>query len=103
MKTIIDTSDELSQAITDLYEEYAQEMGLGQTIWNPELELGVNTSQVRKDYKIAFIESRDVSSHFEISLEFKRQQVMATQQTPQGPTQVPQEQIIFRPMGQGWK
>jgi len=103
LKNVVFAPENLAKAMTDLYEEYKKEMGLGVNVWNPENELGVNTSQTRKDYKIAFVESVDVLNYFELTIEFKRQQVMATQQTPQGPIQIPQEQIAFRVVGQGWK
>jgi len=102
LKTVIYADQTLSKAMTDLYEEYAKEMELGQ-IWNPENELGMNASQTRKDYKIAFIESAQLSNYFELSLEYRRQQVNIIQQTPQGPIQLPQEQGAWRVMGQGWK
>lgn len=88
--------------MTDLYEEYKKEMELGK-LWNPENELGLNAMQNRKDYKIAFIESRQLSSHFELSIEYRKQQVSMVQQTPQGPIQIPQEQVAWRIVGQGWK
>jgi len=59
--------------------------------------------QNKKDYKIAFIESRQLSSYFELSIDYRKQQVNVVQQTPQGPVQVPQEQVGFRIVGQGWK
>jgi len=92
----------LSKAMTDLYEEYKNEMGLG-ILWNPENELGPNTMQNKKDYKIAFIEGSQMSSCFELSIEYRKQQVNMVQQTPQGPIQIPQEQVGFRTVGQGWK
>jgi len=102
LKTVVYADEDLSKAMTDLYEEYAKEMELGK-IWNPENELGMNVSQTRKDYKIAFIESDQLSNYFELSLEYRRQQVNIIQQTPQGPIQVPQEQVAWRVVGQGWK
>jgi hypothetical protein len=92
----------LSKAMTDLYEEYKKEMELG-ALWNPENELGLNVMQNKKDYKIAFIESSQLSSCFTLSVEYKKQQVNIIQQTPQGPIQVPQEQVGFKIVGQGWK
>jgi len=92
----------LSKAMTDLYEEYKKEMDLG-TVWNPENELGLNAVQNKKDYKIAFIESAQASSRFELSIEYRKQQVNMVQQTPQGPIQVPQEQVGWKVIGQGWK
>jgi hypothetical protein len=59
--------------------------------------------QNRKDYKIAYIESTVLSNYFQISIEYKKQQINTTQQTPQGQTQIPQEKIGFRIFDQGWK
>ena len=103
LKTVVDADAALSKTMTDLYEVYREEMGLGASGWNPELELGPNMGPIKKDYKIAYIESTQLSNHFEISLEFKRQQVMVPQQTPQGAIQVQQEQVVWRAVGQGWK
>lgn len=94
---------ELSSLLSDLYEEYRKEMGLNMNTWNPEAELGENAAQNRKDYKIAYIESKDLSNYFQLSIEYKKQQVNITQQTPQGPIQIPQGQVGFRIFGQGWK
>jgi len=101
LKTITDASEELSKAMTGLYEEYAKEMELGK-LWNPEMELG-NNFQTKKEYKIAFIESGDLQNNFELSIDFKKGQINVTQQTPQGPIQVPQEQVMWKVIGQGWK
>jgi len=103
LKSVVDADAELSKLMSGLHEKYVEEMGLGINVWNPELELGDNTSQVKKNYKIAFIETENVSNHFEIGIEFKRQQAMVVQQTPSGPIQVPQEQVAFRIVDQGWK
>lgn len=92
----------LSKAMTELYDSYQAEMELGKQ-WNPEMELGANVSQTKKEYQIAFIESTALANRFEIQMEFKRQQVTAMQQTPGGPIQVPQEQVGFRIVEQGWK
>ncbi|OGF21851.1 hypothetical protein A2Y83_01735 [Candidatus Falkowbacteria bacterium RBG_13_39_14] len=102
IKNVVFADDSLANAMSELFEEYQKEMELGVN-WNPENELGVNALQNKKDYKIAFIESRDLSNHFELSIEYKKQQVPITQQTPQGPIQVHQEQVGFRILGQGWK
>lgn len=102
LKTVINADNNLSKAMTDLYEEYTKEMELGK-IWNPENELGLNTVQNKKDYKIAFIESAQLSNYFELTVEYKKQQVNTIQQTPQGPIQIPQEQVAWRIIGQGWK
>ncbi len=102
LKTVHYADNLLSKTMTDLYDEYKKEMDLG-TLWNPENELGLNAVQNKKDYKIAFIESRESSSHFELSIEYRKQQVNTVQQTPQGPIQIPQEQVGFRIVAQGWK
>ena len=103
LKNVINADEPLAKSMTELYEAYQQEMGLGIGVWNPENELGSNVSQNRKDYKIANIESAELSNHFDLSIEYKRQQVNMVQQTPQGPIQVPQEQVALRVVDQGWK
>jgi len=102
LATVINADADLSKAMTNLYEEYAKEMELGK-IWNSENELGMNAVQNKKDYKVAYIESCQISNYFETSIEYKKQQVNIAQQTPQGPIQVPQEQVVWRVVGQGWK
>lgn len=102
LKSVVFADDFLSKAMTDLYEEYKKEMELGM-MWNPENELGLNAAQNRKSYKIAFIESNQLSNYFGLEIEYRRQQVNMVQQTPQGPIQVPQEQVTSRIIGQGWK
>ncbi len=93
VKTVINADDNLTKAMTDLYEDYAEEMGLGK-MWNPEIELG-NSFQIVKNYKIAYMETEKSENAFELSLEFKKGQV----QTPQGP----QEQVMWKVVGQRWK
>jgi len=102
LKTVEDASDLLSKAMTDLYEEYNKELDFGK-MWNPENELGANAMQNKKDYKIAYIESGQLSNYYDISVEYRKQQVTTLQQTPQGPIQIPQEQVGFRIIEQGWK
>jgi len=102
LQTVVNADESLSKAMTDLYEEYAKEMELG-VLWNPENELGVNAAQNKKSYKIAFVETSQLSNYFELTLDYKKQQGNIVQQTPQGPIQVPQEQVVFRVVGQGWK
>ncbi len=102
LKTVQFANDLLSKTMTELYEGYKKEMNLG-VLWNAENELGLNAVQNKKDYKIAFIESWQLSNYFEISIEYKKQQVNVTQQTPQGPIQVPQEKIVWRIVNQEWK
>ncbi len=103
VKTVVEASPELTQAISQLHEAYKQEMGLGINLWNPEMELGPNAVQNTKHYKIACIESASLENYYELSLEFKKGQVNTVQQTPQGPIQVPQEQVMWKAVGQGWK
>ena len=88
--------------MTDLYEDYNKDLEFGK-IWNIENELGANAVQTKKDYKIAFIESSSFLNYYEISAEYRKQQVNVTQQTPQGPIQIPQEQVGFKIISQGWK
>jgi hypothetical protein len=102
IETVQYADDNLSEAMTELFDVYKDEMKFGLP-WNPENELGENNMQNKIDYKIAYIESRDLSNHFEFSVEYKKQQVNITQQTPQGPIQIPQEKVVWRVVGQGWK
>ncbi|MBI2623492.1 MAG: hypothetical protein HYW65_02860 [Candidatus Liptonbacteria bacterium] len=102
LKSVAYADNSLAKAMTELFEEYRKDMDL-ETLWNPENELGVNAMQNRKQYKIAFIESAQESRHFELSIEYRKQQVNMVQQTPQGPIQVPQEQVGWRIMEQGWR
>lgn len=100
--TIVSANDPLSKAMTDLYEDYNKELEFGK-MWNPENELGVNAVQTKKDYTIAFIESLSFSNYYEISADYRKQPINVLQQTPQGPVQVPQEQVGFKIISQGWK
>ena len=102
LKTVVDADELLSKAMTNLYEEYDSELDFGK-MWNPENELGTNAMQNKKDYKIAYIESQQLSNYYDISVEYRKQQVNIVQQTPQGPVQVPQEQVGFKIIGQGWR
>lgn len=101
VKTVVEASPELSEAMTKLFESYVKEMELDK-IWNSEMELG-NNFQTKKDHKIAYIESEKIANYFELSLEYKKGQVNIPQQTPQGLIQVPQEQVMWKVVGQGWK
>jgi len=103
LKNVVNADEALTKTMTELYEAYQQEMGLGIGVWSPENELGLNVSQNKKDYKIANIESAELSNYFNLSIEYKRQQVNVVQQTPQGPIQVPQEQVMLRIVDQSWK
>lgn len=98
VKSVADAPAPLAKAMHELYEAYRGEVGLGVGVWNPELELGA-MSQTKKSYPVAIIESTKSANRFEVGIEFKRQQVMLQQ----GPMQVPQEQVVFRVVEQGWK
>lgn len=102
IQTIQFADQELSNLMSELYEEYKKEMQLD-ILWNPENELGENQAINRKEYKIAFIESDLTTNYFELTLEYKKGQTSITQQTPQGPIQVPQEQVMWKAIAQGWK
>jgi len=101
LKTVVDADDLLAKAITELYEEYAVSMNLGKN-WNPEIELGGNF-QIKKDYDLAKIESLEDSNRFEISIDFKKGQINIPQQTLQGTIQIPQDQVMWKVVSQGWK
>lgn len=102
LKSVVYADAKLSQLMTELFDAYKKEMDL-EILWNAENEIGQNNSQARKNYKIAYIESAGLANPFEISLEYRRQQVNIMQQTPQGPVQIPQEQVGWRIIQQGWK
>jgi len=102
IKTVIDADKELADLMTEIYSEYNKEMRMTE-IWNPEIEMGGNGPVSRKAYKIAFVENDLDSEFFEITLEFKKVQQAIQQQTPQGIINIPQEQIVWRAIGQGWK
>jgi hypothetical protein len=102
LKTVVDADKALSKVMSDLWEEYNKELDFGK-MWNPENELGPNAVQNVKNYKIAYIESTQLSNNYDISVEYRKQQVNIVQQTPQGPIQVPQEQVGFKIINQGWK
>ncbi|MCD6429410.1 hypothetical protein J7L09_01815 [bacterium] len=102
IKTITYADDYLSNLMSQLLEEYKKEMELDK-IWNPEIEIGENQAYTKKSYKVAFIESTNQTNYFEQVIEFKKGQVTVTQQTPQGPIQIPQEKVMWRVIGQGWK
>lgn len=99
VKSVVEADAELSKLMSDLYVEYSAEMELQNAVWNPENELGPNTSQAKKEYKVAFVESEKLSRTYKLTMDFRRQQVMVQQ----GGVQVPQEQIASRVVEQGWK
>ncbi len=100
---VIDADANLSALMSDLYMEYVKEMELQNNAWNPESELGSGNTRSTKAYTIASMESTELQKHFIIEMEFQRQQLTVTQQTPQGPIQVPQEQVGMRAIKQGWR
>ncbi|MFZ2188744.1 MAG: hypothetical protein WAV73_04240 [Candidatus Moraniibacteriota bacterium] len=102
IKTVVESDKELADLMTEIYVEYNKEMRMTE-IWNPEIEMGGNGPVSRKAYKIAFVENDLDSEFFEITLEFKKVQQNIQQQTPQGMINIPQEQIVWRAIGQGWK
>jgi len=102
IKTVANADDEMAKLMTEIYEQYAAEMKTRE-IWNPEAELGENQSMSKRQYKIAFVESAEISNFFEINMEFKKVQQNIPQQTPNGVIQIPQEQIVWRVAEQGWK
>jgi hypothetical protein len=102
IKTVVNADKELADLMTEIYAEYNKEMRMTE-IWNPEIEMGGNGPVSRKAYKIAFVENDLDSEFFEITLEFKKVQQNIQQQTPQGMISIPQEQIVWRAIGQGWK
>ena len=100
VKSVVEADSELSQLMSDLYMEYSKEMELQNTVWNPENELGSNASQNTKDYKVAFVEALTLSKVYQLKMEFRRQQVIVPQ--PNG-VQIPQDQVVMRIIGQGWR
>lgn len=99
IKTVVNADKKLSDLMTEIYEEYEKEMQMTK-IWNPENEFSKGQNQ---EYKIAFVETAELSSHFGINMEFKKIQQNISQQTPQGIINIPQEQIVWKMIGQGWK
>jgi hypothetical protein len=102
LKNVINADNDLAESMAELYEEYKKEMGLSAS-WNAETELGEGRAVSNKFYKLACVENAAESSYFELNLEYRKGQVNIVQQTPQGPVQVPQEQVMWRVIGQGWK
>jgi len=101
LKTVVNADEGLAKVMTELYEEYSKDMNLGKA-WNPDGEIEGH-HEVNKDYKLAYIENADISNYFGLTIGFKRGSVNVTQQTPQGPIQVPQEQTMWKVTNQGWK
>ena len=102
IKTITYADGNLSELMIKLFGEYRKEME-SDKIWNPEIEIGENQVLNKKSYKIAFIESTQKQNYFELTIEFKKGQISITQQTPQGPIQIPQEKVMWKVIEQGWK
>lgn len=102
VQSVVSANDALAEKMTALYEGYRDSMGLGIGTWNPENEIGINDQRKKTEYAVAAIESADLSNKFNVKMEFIRQQVHITQQTPQGAIQIPQEKVGFRIESQGW-
>lgn len=102
IKTVIDAPKDLADLMTEIYEEYNSEMQMTK-IWNPEIEIGEGRAENKRNYKIAYVESAESGNYFEINMEFNRVQQQTPIQTPQGIINVPQMQIVWRAIGQGWK
>lgn len=102
IKWVKNADSELVDIMTELFNEYSNEMNLKTSIWNAENEIGINKSQNKKEYKVAFIESTEQSKNYKLTLEFRRQQISIPQQTPAGIIQIPQEQIAIMILEQGW-
>lgn len=99
IKTVVDADRDLSDLMTDIYEDYEQEMGM-RKIWNPDLEFSKGEVQ---PYKVAYVESTEVVNFFEVVLEFKKIQQNIPQQTPVGMIPIVQDQVVMRMIDQGWK
>ncbi len=102
VKTVVNADEKTTKLMAELYEEYKIQMGLG-AVWNAEAELGEGRAINTKAYKLATIENARDVNYFELNLEYKKGQVNTVQQTPQGPMTIPQEQVMWRVLGQGWK
>ena len=50
--------------------------GIAKAVWNLENEIGMNATQNKKEYKVAFVESAELPKAYGLTMEFKRQQVM---------------------------
>lgn len=99
IKTVVFANKELSDLMTNIYEEYGKEMDIRNN-WNLETEFAKGENQ---NYSISYVESLEISNKFEIKMAFKKVQQNISQQTPQGTINIPQEQIVWRILEQGWK
>jgi hypothetical protein len=99
LKNVTFANEELSDLMTGLYDFYKTEME-NDKLFNPEIELGANISNQRNTYKIAFVETLEALSYYYIVIDYKKQQINIP---AQGPFHVPQEQVVFRIVEQGWK
>lgn len=97
--SVVNADLELSNLMSELYVTYAKEMELQKSVWNPKDEIGINNSQNSKEYKVAFVESVELSKYYKLLIEFRRGQVTVNQNG----VQVPQEQIGMQIVEQGWK
>ncbi len=101
IKTVTYADEKLSELMTSLYESYAEEAQINK-IWNPEIEIEGKETQ-NKEYKIAFVESGEMQNYFSLGIELKKVRKPVPLQTPQGPINIEQDQIVWRMTGQGWR
>ncbi len=102
IKTVVEADQKLSEVMTELYDSYAKETAMIES-WNPEIEIGEGNQMQKKEYKIAYVESVAIQNYYSMIMELKRVQQNIAQQTPQGVINIPQEQIVWRAVEQGWK
>lgn len=102
IETIKSADNDLTDLMTELYNEHKKEMQLD-VLWNPETELGENQAVNKKEYKIAFVESSILANYFELVLEYKKAQANIPPSAPPPPIQIPQEQVVWRVIRQGWR
>ncbi|MFA7191844.1 MAG: hypothetical protein WC089_00895 [Candidatus Paceibacterota bacterium] len=99
VKSVVEADEDLTKLISELFSEYYSEMNLGNSVWNPDGELGASNQKKQNDYKVAFVESLENQKYYNLSIEFTRQQVTVNN----GSVQTPQNQVGFRVINQGWK
>lgn len=99
--SVVFADNALSEALSSLYETYRDETHMTE-MWNPETEIE-GRSENRKEYAIAFVETVSSGSVFHLGIEFKRIQQMVPQQVSGGVVNIPQEQVVWRVVGQGWR
>jgi len=101
LKNISYSDASVDGLLTKLFDSYNKEMQ-DDKLWSPENEIELSGDHGKKEYKIAFIESLAQTNYFSLVLDFRRQQVSMVHQTPQGPINIPQEQVGWRIIKQEW-